>query len=279
MRAIWIVPVIASILILGGIGMLAYAVSGNTTVENIGVNPDTGLIQIEVSDPDGLANVAIFPTGRLTFKILLFCAPTITTSVIPEFQASNFPATITVEDCDGRPGDVTEWAIDSAGLVTCTSGSCFVEITTDVNGNVSVDSGKTGVIVSATVTGNVQVDGGVLTITEDSIITGNVEATNGSTVTIEDGSTVQGNVIVSGKDSILVIEDNVSIDGNIETQNVDSVTITGNTVNGNIKSDNDGDVTITGNTVNGNIEIINPSGTCSESNINVSGNNSGCPTP
>jgi len=277
MRAIWIVPVIASILILGGIGMLAYAVSGNTTVENIGVNPTTTFIEIEVSDPDGLTAVFVVKTDGPSGGPALLCAPTITTSVILEFVASNFPATITVEDCDGRPGDITEWAIDSAGIVRCTSGSCLdVEITTDVNDNVSVDPGEAGLIDGATVDGSVQVDGGDLTITGESTITGNVEVSDGGTVTIQDGSTVEGNVIVSDTGSILVIED-ASVDGNIETEELDSVTITGNTINGNIKSDNDGDVTITGNTVNGNIEIIDPTGDCSELDNTVTCNNSSCP--
>jgi len=103
-----------------------------------------------------------------------------------------------------------------------------------------------------------------------------VEVTGGSTVTIEDGSTINGNIIISGAGSVIEII-NANIQGNIETQNIDSVTIINSIIDGNVISDNDGVLIITGNTVNGNIEIINPTVSCSESGNNVSGNNSGCP--
>ena len=122
-KGIWAIIAVSSVLLFSG--MYAYGVAGNTTVENIGVNPATTFIEIEVSDPDGLADLIVMQTGGIRFGVVLFCAPTITTSVILEFVASRFPATITVEDCTTRPGDVTEWAINSAGVVRCTSGSCL----------------------------------------------------------------------------------------------------------------------------------------------------------
>jgi len=122
-KGIWAIIAVSSVLLFSG--MYAYGVAGNTTVVNIGVNPDTTFIEIEVSDPDGLARVTVVQTDGPSGGPALLCAPTFVTSVILEFEASNFPATITVEDCDRRPGDITEWAINSAGVVRCTSGSCL----------------------------------------------------------------------------------------------------------------------------------------------------------
>lgn len=141
--------------------------------------------------------------------------------------------------------------------------------------NVNINPGESG-IISDDVDGNVQVDDGRLTITGGSTIGGNVEVTGGSTVTIEDGSTINGNIIISGAGSVIEII-NADIQGNIESQNIDSVTIIDSIINGNINSDNDGVVIITGNTVNGSIDIINPTVSCSESGNSVNGNNSSCP--
>ena len=118
-KGIWAIIAVSSVLLFSG--MYAYGVAGNTTVVNIGVNPDTTFIEIEVSDPDGLSDVFIEQTDGPSGGPVLSCE----TSFILEFEASNFPATITVEDCATRPGDVTEWAINSAGVVRCTSGSCL----------------------------------------------------------------------------------------------------------------------------------------------------------
>ncbi len=118
-KGIWAIIAVSSVLLFSG--MYAYGVAGNTTVENIGVNPSTTFIEIEVIDPDGLFRIVIVKTGGPSGGPVLSCE----TSFILEFVASNFPATITVEDCDGRPGDITEWAINSAGVVRCTSGSCL----------------------------------------------------------------------------------------------------------------------------------------------------------
>jgi len=123
-KGIWAIIAVSSVLLFSG--MYAYGVAGNTTVENIGVNPSSTFIEIEVIDPDGLFRIIIVQTGGSTGGPAFLCAPTFVTSVILEFEASNFPATITVEDCDPpKAGDVTEWAINSVGVVRCTSGSCL----------------------------------------------------------------------------------------------------------------------------------------------------------
>jgi len=109
---------VSSMLLLSG--MYAYGVTGNTTVVNIGVSPTTGFIEVEVSDPDGLDRVELERSA-----LILLCAPTTTTSVILEFIPANFPATVTVADCNGKGGDdVTVWLIESTGI-TCIEGSCL----------------------------------------------------------------------------------------------------------------------------------------------------------
>ena len=114
------------------LGMFAYAVVGNTTVENIGVNPDTGFIQIESSDPDGLKHFNACPNNPVAkcFFIISTCDGPLTTSATLELKTTQFPVTVTVIDCgtfgDRDPiFDETVWKITSGGQVICTGGSCL----------------------------------------------------------------------------------------------------------------------------------------------------------
>jgi len=149
-------------------------------------------------------------------------------------------------------------------------------ITEDYGDNVEVNEGETVMISNAEVDGNINADGGTVIITGSSSVTGNVEGKNSALIIIDSSSIIQGNVKVEGPGSSLQLSKSF-VNGNIETKDLDSLTVTRNNVNGNIKSENDGNVTITSNTVNDNIEIINPTGSCSESDNTVNGNNSGCP--
>jgi len=148
-------------------------------------------------------------------------------------------------------------------------------ITENISGDLTITSGQIiSVKNGATVSGNVIVDGGSLILSEASTVTGNIEGKTGSSISVQD-STVEGNVVAKEPNTSLEISNGI-VNGNVETQDMDTLEVTASDINGNILSTTNGDVTITDNTVNGNIEI---SGTtsCSESGNNVNGNNSGCP--
>ncbi len=111
------------------LGMYAYGIAGNTTVENLGINPDTDFLQIEFSDPDGISLARLCPAGDGTrcFGISFTCDPRITSTII-ELPPVALPVTGTVIDCGDANGDgidETVWKITSNGAVICTEGSCL----------------------------------------------------------------------------------------------------------------------------------------------------------
>jgi len=114
MRAVWIVPILASIFIL----FLAqsYAESGNTTV--VGPFPFFGTaIIFTVTDPDGISTVGYMNGDMALFDIQCLSPASV---VVP---SQLLPITVTVTDCQANP-DVTVWLIDSTGT-TCIEGSCL----------------------------------------------------------------------------------------------------------------------------------------------------------
>ncbi len=124
-RGIWAIIAVSSVLLFSG--MYAYGVAGNTTVENLGVNQETGFIQIEVIDPDGisLARLCSDNPAERCFGFSSTCDPLITSEII-ELPPVALPRTATVTDCDPPlDGDTTVWRINSGGEVICIQGSCL----------------------------------------------------------------------------------------------------------------------------------------------------------
>jgi len=62
----------------------------------------------------------------------------------------------------------------------------------------------------------------------------------------------------------------------VDSENSQSVTIQNSNINGNVKLEDDGSVTITNNVIDGDLEIKGTTGSCTESDNTVDGNNSGC---
>ena len=90
-----------------------------------------------------------------------------------------------------------------------------------------------------------------LTITNGTTVTGII--VHSGTLTINDGVTVEGNILVFNGGSLTL--DGSTVDGHIEIEDGKFAGITNSTINGNIEIDS-GNVTVSGNTVNENIEII-----------------------
>jgi len=150
-------------------------------------------------------------------------------------------------------------------------------ITEDVDGDILIVATQTVTITnSATISGSIKVEGGTLIVTDGVTIEGKIEGFDGATVTIQDSSVVKGDVLVSGSGSILELIDS-TVEGKVVTTETDSVIVTNNTVDSDILSDKDGDVTITGNTVGGKIEIKETNSCTQSGNGSPPDGNSGCP--
>ena len=162
--------------------------------------------------------------------------------------------------------------------VFCSAGGVFT-VDENVDGDIIISAGQTVIIDDVTITGKVVVEGGTVTITNGAIIQSGVEGKDGASVTIEDGTIVNGDVVISGSGSSLIITAGVEVTGKVQTNEISEVSLTGVTVGSDIVSDKDADVTITGNIVSGNVLIKDPTGTCTDSGQDSPPPNPGCPPP
>jgi len=144
-----------------------------------------------------------------------------------------------------------------------------------VDGDLIINAAQTITLDGGTVTGKVIVEGGTFTATNGAIIQGGVEGMGGATITIEDGSTVNSDIVVSGSGSSLTMTGlTTTVDGKVETKEISSVSLTDITAK-EIVSDKDADVTMSGNTAE-KIEIKDPTGSCIDSGQTTPTPDPGC---
>jgi len=126
--------------------------------------------------------------------------------------------------------------------------SASIIIDTDTDGNQNVGVGDSLTITNGvTLNGNIIVNGGSLIIEDGASVNGNVEV-NGGDLTIDNGN-VNGNLIVDGANKVTINQSDVN--GNVDITNSSDVTVTDSSVNGNLDVVDSEPVVVSGNTING----------------------------
>ncbi len=245
----FMIPVLASILILGTMGLSYDAFA----LDNNGGGACSPPLICDADD-DGFFDIAIGGTD------------------CNDFDATVFPGAPEVIDgidnnCNGF---VDEGVIDS-----------------NFAGNLKVGPGELVIITGATVSGNIKNDGGTIILQSGSIVDGNIKTKNGGTLTIDastvngnvngkdsaisitDGSIITGNVKSDGSTSVAITDS--TIQGNLNVKNAQNVSITGTTVSGNLKVNGANTVTITGSNFGGNFKVTNSNSVLVSGNA-ISGN-------